>query len=845
MKTTLLALLLVLVTGLELQAQPVPRRTLRPGGAAAGTNGFPGRLPGGQAPAGLPGGQPGGPGGLGGPGAPGAPGAPSGPLSTSYSASSKFAASDEEMIAPGEINFEGVELTQVLDIYAKLVNRTLLRGQLPDAKIILKTQTPLTKSETIQALQAVLALNNVSLVEVGDKFVKVVPSEQAGGMAGQIDHADSTNLPELGSYVTHVVQLKYVKPKAIMEVIQPFARLANGIIALDDNNVMIIRDYAENVKRMLEMIAQVDIDVPAVYISEVIPIRYAKVDDIANALNALGSGGSGMVSIGSSQSSGQISGMGNRSSGFGGTGMGGNGVGGSGYGSSGYGSTASSMNNRTGANGTANNSGQSFQQRLNNIIGATGAGGGGAGGSGKDQIQLFGTTKIIPNESSSSLLIYATRTDLEVIKGIIAKLDVPLAQVLIEAVIMDVTLGSTFTFGASVSQNPAALSSGGNILGGGGMLTSSSPFASFVRSVSTVTNGLQTNGLYSSISQVSSVSSSLGTNGAFGNGLSEGASYFANLGPYFDAAVSAAQTDSHASIIQRPRIQVEQAHSAQFFVGNTVPYVTGTYSGYSGYGGNSYSQLSVGVELDVTPYINPEGLVVMEIQQEIDDLNGYTAIQNVGNVPNTIKRTLNTEIAVRDLDTVMLGGFIKTDKSTAETGVPFLSDIPILGNLFKSRSDNKDREELIVLMRPTVLNTPAMAAEHTKIEERRLPGVARAAAEDSDYERSLVEAERRREAKEFKRNTNYDGFFRADDLGTNSLNGAAGSGFGTNATVNLDKGAEKVTAAPAVVPVAPAIPAPASPATNAAALDYQARQAKAKQALMLQLLNSSSTNSPH
>jgi general secretion pathway protein D len=507
------------------------------------------------------------------------------------------------------------------------------------------------------------------------------------------------------------------------------------------------------------------------------------------------------------------------------------------------------MNNRTGANGAASCSGQTFQQRLNNIIGATGGGGGGAGGSGKDQIQLFGTTKIIPNESSSSLLIYATRTDLEVIKGIILKLDVPLAQVLIEAVIMDVTLNNTFTFSASVSQNPTSLSSGGNILGGGGMLTSSSPFAGFVRTVSSVTNTTGTNGLASSVSKITSVTSTLGTNSTFGNNLSEGASYFANLGPYFDAAVSAAQTDSHASIIQRPRIQVEQAHSAQFFVGNTVPYVTGTYSGYSGYGGNSYSQLSVGVELDVTPYINPEGLVVMEIQQEIDDLNGYTAIQNVGNVPNTIKRTLNTEIAVRDQDTVMLGGFIKTDKSTAQTGVPFLSDIPILGNLFKSRSDSKDREELIVLMRPTVLNTPAMAAEQTKIEERRLPGVARAAAEDSDYERSLVEAERRREAKEFKRNTNYDGFFRADDLGTNNLKGAAGSAYGTNAAVNLDKGAEKVTAAPAVAPAVapatPATPAPASPATNAAAMDYQARQAKAKQALMLQLLNSSTTNSPH
>jgi len=81
----------------------------------------------------------------------------------------------------------------------------------------------------------------------------------------------------------------------------------------------------------------------------------------------------------------------------------------------------------------------------------------------------------------------------------------------------------------------------------------------------------------------------------------------------------------------------------------------------------------------------------MDIQQEIDDLNGYTTIDNVGQVPNTIKRTLNAEIAVRDKDTVMLGGFIKSNKSTSRSGVPWLMDIPVLGNLFSSRSDSKQR----------------------------------------------------------------------------------------------------------------------------------------------------------
>ena len=624
----------------------------------------------------------------------------------------------EETVPPGYIDFQGVDVTQVLDVYAKLVNRTILRGPLPDAKIILKTQTTLTRSEAIEALQAILGMNNVSVVNIGDKFVKAVQSDQANSSGSEFNTNNAAQLPDLGSYVTRIVQLKYVKPGQMMQVLTPFQKLPNSIIAIDDNGILIIRDYAENVKRMLEMIEQIDIDVPAVYVSEVIPIRYAKVDDIASALNSLGgSGGANPFGGGSTARP--------------------------------FGSTA------TTPNGTPS-SATSYTQRLNNLLGGRGQSSGGGGG--QEPIQLFGMTKIIPDESSSSLLVFATRPDMDMITNIIAKLDVPLAQVLVEAVIMDVSLGHTFNFGVSAAQNPAQ---NGNVIGAGGINNSSggSPFMQFLQSP-VYGSILNTNtGLYNVIGNV--LSSSGGTNGSsFASSLPGGLSYFGDIGPNWDVAVNAAESDSHANIIQRPRIQTSQAIPAQFFVGETVPYVTSTsYGGIGGYGGSSYSQLSVGVELDVTPFINPDGEVSMQIQQEIDDLDGYTAITGVGNVPNTIKRTLNTTITVRDRDTVMLGGFVKTDKSVAKSGVPFLSSIPIIGNLFTQRSDTKDREELIVLMRPTVLKTPELAARNTIQEARRLPGVSETAAESDRDENKLIETERKQELKNFTNGVNTNGFF--------------------------------------------------------------------------------------
>jgi general secretion pathway protein D len=650
----------------------------------------------------------------------------------------------EEMIPAGNINFQGVDVSQVLDVYAQLVGRTMLRAGLPAAQIILRTETPLTKTEAIQALQAVLALNNIALVNVGDKFVKVLPIADANSAGAKIDHGDASLLPEMGSYVTHIVQLKYIKPSVMMPLILPFAKLANAIFPIDDNGILVLRDNAENVKRMLEMIDQIDVSVPAEYISEVIPIKYAMAEDIASALNSLGGSGGSTVSFGSSAATPSVSGI-SRPGGTGGTG-------GLGGGNSYQGGNNPNQSRALGSQATPGGTptgGTTFQQRLQSIIQRASTGGQ------PEPIQVFGQTKIIADVRSNSLLVFATAADMVRIKEVVAKLDVLLSQVLIESVIVEVTIGHTFSLGVSAVQNPTTLNSSVPIIGGGGM-NNGQPFMHFLQTLTT--NGLTTNGLFSSIS--STITGSAGTNGSFGNNLPGGFSYFGSIGQTWDVALTAIAGDNSATVIQRPRIQTSQAKAASFFVGQTVPYVTGSYYGGGYNGGNSsqYSQLSVGVELDVTPFINPDGLVVMDIQQEIDDIAGYSTID--GNpVPNTTKRTLSSEIAVRDRDTIILGGFVKSNKSTTRSGVPWLQDIPLLGNLFSKRDDSKDRDETIVLIRPTVLKTPELAATQAIKEQQRLPGIAHAVTEDEADQRKQAEAERRAELRRVKAQGHKDSSF--------------------------------------------------------------------------------------
>ncbi len=538
----------------------------------------------------------------------------------------------------------------------------------PRRKSFSTTETPLTKDEVVQALQGVLALNGIALINIGDKFVKAVPVAQASQEGAAFNTNGAAQLPDIGQYVTHIVQLKYIKPSELAPVLQQFAKIPNGVFPIDSNGILILRDYAENVKRMLEFISQVDVILPEEFVSEVIPIKYAMVDDIANALNSLGGSSSaiGNATTPSSRGAGLVRRHGR-------------------HGQHGQSVPARRRQSARRPNHAAiwNRRRRSRRRQYFQLSDCSPSSSARRRAVGQGEIQLLGPTKIIADERSNSLLVYATKEDMKTIKDIVAKLDVLLPQVLIESVIMDVNLNSGWNFGVSVAQNPKTFSSTQRPSKAPAVITTAS------RSLILSTNTL--------------VPMPRGP-ASFGNNLGSGLSYFGNIGPTWDVAVAAAAADSSVSIIQRPRIQTSQAKEAQFFVGSTVPYVTSVYynSGIGGGPSSSYSQLQVGISLDVTPFINPNGLVVMDISQEIDDLNGSTFIQGVGNVPNTDKRQLSSEVAVKDRDTIILGGFIRTEKDKNKNGVPLLQDIPILGNLFSSRTSNHQRSELLVLMRPTV-----------------------------------------------------------------------------------------------------------------------------------------------
>ena len=624
---------------------------------------------------------------------------------------------DEDMLPAGMIKFQDADIGQVLEIYQELTGRTVLKpSSLPATKVSIKTQTELSRTEAIQALDSILSMNGITMVPQGTKFVKAVAEAQAGNAAGGLNDIPGDLLPDSGTYITHVIQLTNASPNDVMPVLTPFSKAPNSILTIPSTGMIVLRDYAENVKRMLEMIAKIDVVPVQEFESVVIPIKYALAGDIQQVLSGLTAGGGGGITIGGQRSStGLTSGGG---SGFGGAG----GVGGMGGvgGQQGFGNQGG-LNRQGGlggagglGGGTAGGRG-SFASRLQQI--STQRGGAGGSGGGAGDIFVLGNTKIIADERINALLIFASKTDLVTISNIIDKLDVVLAQVVIDAIVMQVTLNDNFNFGVSyVQTQPATI--GGTLLGGMGALNS--PNTGFL--------GLE---------------NFAGTSSNGAGGLSDGFSYAARF-MNFDATVKAFASDGRTKILQRPRIQTSHAVEANLFVGQTRPYPTGT--SYGGFGGNgtSIQQLQIGLTLSVLPLINAEGLVVMDIRTKIQDVGDEVVIQNVGSVPSTFDREANAKVAVRDGETVMLGGMLKGTKANSKGGVPYLKDIPFLGALFRSSKNLDDRQELVVLIRPTVLPTPEAAARFAKDQRKTMPATSAASDEFDEAERKLAEEEEKR-----------------------------------------------------------------------------------------------------
>ncbi len=577
----------------------------------------------------------------------------------------------EPIVVPkGEV-MQGIDLDALLEIYSDLVGKTIIQAQnLPKVTFSFRTKNDFTRREAITFYETLLSTRGIAMVSMNSKVVHALPSAEVAKTPPAITVLRADQLPEGDVYIHYVHTLKHILAEAMEPLLVTLAKSPNSVTAIEGTRTLVLRDFSNNVRAMLAMLEHVDVEQINDQEIAVVKIKYALSADIAAVISSYTANPTSRGGPNTQRTTGSTASRGSPTS----------------RGSTGSSSTRrfdsslqpATTSTRSSSSGSSSRGG--LQQRLSQVV--QGAAFSGAGAA------ILGETSIISWERGNEVIIVGSPASVRQAQALIEKLDRVQPQVLIEAIIMDVALGDDATFGVSIRQQQQG------IVGGGASKFSSA--------------------LASAMGPAAFAENSVG-------GANSGFQWWNTFGLKWEVAIEAINNDTRVQILSTPRIQTTHASLAELFIGDTRPVVTGSIRDINGGTSSQYQMQKIGITLEVLPFINDEGVVSMEINQQVQDIVGSQNIDG-NDVPITTDRSANAKVNVRDGEMVVLGGFIKTKVTSTESKVPVVGDIPLLGALFRRTVDVNERSELIMMMRPTVLATPEAAYAKALSEVSNKPG---------------------------------------------------------------------------------------------------------------------------
>ena len=593
----------------------------------------------------------------------------------------------------GTLNFVDADIESVIAAVGDYTNTTFIIDPRVKGTVTLVSEKPLTKAQAFQLLTSVLRLRGYTVV-TGNGYTKVVPEADAKLQAGPIQ-AGAVRGDQIATQIFH---LNFASAANLVAVLRPLISPNNTINAEPGNNTLIITDYADNLLRLGRIIST--LDKPTGNDLDVVPIRYAVASDIAAIVNRLlEQGGTGPADAGhttllayprtnsvlvraSSEARANLAktliekldqptvNPGNvhviylknaeatklaqtlRS-----------------VVTSDTSATLSAPSQPSRSPSPTQSSGQSFATSTSATSQTSLPSGGPAG-----FIQADSTT--------NTLIITASESVYRDLRTVVDQLDARRAQVYIESLIVEVSATKAAELGvqwAGLSGNSTSSARIGGITG----------FTS------------QTSGGNNLISQAAAKAS--GTVLAPGNGLTLGLFNSEGMG----ALIHALEADSSANILSMPNLITLDNEEAKIIVGQNVPFVTGQYTTVASAGSagvnpfQTVERQDIGLTLRVKPQISQGGTVKMAIYQETSGIDSSVNTEGAGLA--TTKRSLDTNVVVDDGQIIVLGGLIDDNMQDSIEKVPGLGDIPLIGGLFRYKTSNHVKRNLMVFIRPTII----------------------------------------------------------------------------------------------------------------------------------------------
>lgn len=628
-------------------------------------------------------------------------------------------------LAQQVLNLRDADIRAFIQDAARVTGRTFIIDARVAGKVSVVTDRPLSRSEYFEVFLSTLRANGLVAVPTGNGAYRIQPVDGAAAQPGRVGSSGAAR----NSFVTEVFRLRAIDAAQAVETVRPLVSREGSVTANAAGNSLVVADYADNIRRIRSVIARIDSDSAE---TRIVPLRNAGAREIATALQTLSTVGGprGTVAISPIDSSNAIALRGDARA------------------VARFAEIIGDLDRRAAAGSEIrvvflqHADAEKLLPVLQTLVGQTpsitaqvvsnaqtrslpgttpqpaaisapSSSAASAGTSGISRAPAI----IARYEGTNAIIISASADVQRTLGEVIRQLDTRREQVLVEAIIVEISdtaakkLGIQLAFGGPSggafttysNVTPPIVPIAGGILQGqlsGGTTTT------------TTVNGTTTTTSSGNSNASTLLQGALGAVNAATGGTA-GAAFGLGNNLYLGAIINAVSQDNQSNLLSTPSVVTLDNQEAKILVGQEIPVTTGEALG--GNFNNAFRTVqrqNVGIQLEVKPQIGEGGSIKLFLRQEVSSIAGAVTNNSSDLILN--KREIQTTMTVDDGQIMAIGGLLDDNERRTLQKVPVLGDIPLLGELFRSRSKSRGKTNLMVFIRPTILRTAADAKAYAE-----------------------------------------------------------------------------------------------------------------------------------
>ena len=600
------------------------------------------------------------------------------------------------------VRLKNIDAASIIGVIQPMISHDGLVAAFPGDNTVIVTDDAYNVERLVQII-------NQLDVRGEQASIVVIPLKLAfaGELAPEIDQLMSA---KMGAASANNPQM--IRPQMGVATSATGPSLGYKVIPDERTNCLIVMAPPLQMREIQEIVFKLDV-VPPLATSRihVYRLKNAQALEMVQVLNNLLNGGSGPTtlspttgkgSLGRSSFNDAASGMG--SSGFGGMGGGGGGIGGMASSASFGGSSGGGGFGGSSGGGGFGGGGGGLRSR-GSMSGAGGGGSSSASSAGKS-IDFSYPVNITADPATNAMVISASPQDWQTLKQIIDDLDTPRVQIFVQAVIVEVSAERQRELGVSFYSNGI----GGGSAFGAGVLN-------FGQLQNALSDPLSVTGLGLALAGNTTCKITSAAAAVVGGTTPTAATTL--MVPCDVAIMNALETDTHANVLSAPTLLTADNEEAMIVVGQNLPFV-GSASANAGLPGqifNSVDRQNVGITLDIVPQVSEGDYVKLDLYEEVSNVVNGTQNATLG--PTTTIRSASTTVLIQNHRTAVIGGLLASQDQANNQGVPFISSIPVLGNLFSDKSSDKQKDNLIVFLTPHIVRNKSELRELALDERQR------------------------------------------------------------------------------------------------------------------------------